>query len=450
MFVGPRLSDSRLSRFYREHPGGWYLSFPEFERVKKNAVASALSRPAASCPKGSHGVIIRRRIAVAFEGGKAGSFDSYSSECRPDPQAQAQAAPGSDEGICGRYPDLCEKPPWSADPIPPPAAAPKAPAPRPAQRGSPWPAALTLGAALASACAAGWALRRRLGSRPKGRRTEGAGRFQFVRPIGESPSWTVWEGLDPGTGLPVTVKSLESSADESPGEAQALQEQLRAAAQARHPDLIGIYDVLTPGRELHVVYEFVPGRTVRRILDDEKRIPLAEACRILGRVCGALDYIHGRGLVHHDVKPSNILVSSRGNALLLDLGLARPWQIQVEECERGKPAVRHACVRGSPLALAPEALQGARTPLLDVFSVGLCFYEMVTGAYPFGRVPAYLAARGGFPPPSSLVPGLPPQADSVAAWALKPCPESRLQSALLLREMLAALQIFGGRPYDGG
>lgn len=244
------------------------------------------------------------------------------------------------------------------------------------------------------------------------------GKYERVRLIGRGSQGAVWEGRDRDLGRAVALKEL--AAPETEQARADLARDARRLASLQHPDLLSVYEVLDLPSGLTLVLEFAKGGTLQETLAQSKTLSLGEACRILAPVCAALEFAHAHGAVHRNLKPANILIAEDGRARLSELGL------------RGGD---------SPLYGAPEAVEGLVTPLSDVYSLGICLFEMLTGALPFGEEPAHRNAHRPFPKMSSARPELPAELDALVISATRPTLAARLRSPA---EFMAALTAAAG------
>jgi hypothetical protein len=147
-----------------------------------------------------------------------------------------------------------------------------------------------------------------------------------------------------------------------------------AAARLSHPGIVAIYDVIVADEVPHVVMEYVKGRTLAELIA-AGGLPVHDAVRLVQQVCRAVEYAHGEGVVHRDIKSSNILVDPGGAAKLGDFGVARIVD---------KPTADRGVVIGTPAYMAPEQLNGGGADeRSDLFSLGVVLYEAVTGHSPF-------------------------------------------------------------------
>ncbi|MBI5200743.1 MAG: serine/threonine protein kinase, partial [Elusimicrobia bacterium] len=171
-------------------------------------------------------------------------------------------------------------------------------------------------------------------------------------------------------------------------------------------------------------FEFVEGKTLQAHLHDHGRLSLKEAAVLFRDICAAVQRAHDKGVIHRDLKPSNIMVTPQGRAKVMDFGIAR----QSQETRR---ITLTPTIAGTPHYMAPEAEDGLARKESDVFSLGVCFYELLTGRLPYEGMAGGLALRkqsGKFEPASRLSPGIPPGVDAVIAKALAPSAEDRYDS----------------------
>ena len=200
-------------------------------------------------------------------------------------------------------------------------------------------------------------------------------RYRPLRPLGSGGSGSVWLSRDEKTGLDVALKIV---AREGKSAARAERE-AKAAAQLRHPACLRAYAFGRDSRHVYIAYEFVPGRTYREVLRDGDMTQDAaiEAC---AQVCDGLAHAHAAGILHRDVKPSNVLLmdGERISARVLDFGLA-----QMAEAETLTEA---GDVPGTLAYISPERLAGGEaTPAADVWAVGVMLWEALAGRHPFWR-----------------------------------------------------------------
>src|SRR6266566_7587027 len=225
-------------------------------------------------------------------------------------------------------------------------------------------------------------------------------RYRPLRPLGSGGSGSVWLARDEQTGLEVALKIV---AREGKAAARAERE-AAAAARLRHPSCLRAYAFARDSRHVYIAYEFVPGRTFREALragelDDRSAI---QAC---AQVCDGLAHAHAAGILHRDVKPSNVLLADgdRVTARILDFGLAQMADAETLTAQGDVP--------GTLAYIAPERLAGEdATGAADVWAVGVMLWEALAGRHPFWRGSMLETARAieaGAPSLISLRPDLP-------------------------------------------
>ncbi len=203
----------------------------------------------------------------------------------------------------------------------------------------------------------------------------------------------------------------------------------RLLARLQHPNIVAVYDF---GRNalghLFIVMEYVHGTSLFEVLKHEQ-LPLPRVLEIVAQVCGALQFAHDHGVIHRDIKPTNILIDGRDSVRVADFGLAK--LIKAETTTTAQ--TRSSMILGTPVYAAPEQrrLSAAVDHRVDIFSVGVTLYEMITGHFPVGV----------FEPPSKKA-GSPPVLDKIITKALRENPADRYQSA---SELKKAVQLASNR-----
>jgi eukaryotic-like serine/threonine-protein kinase len=194
-----------------------------------------------------------------------------------------------------------------------------------------------------------------------------------------------------------------------------------------HPGVVKTFNSEDRSR-LYMVIEWVEGRLLRTILNEQGALPVERAETIILLLCDALDYMHKRGIVHRDLKPENVMVTDRDEIKLIDFGIA------MKEDARRLTFVNVSSMLGTPDYIAPEQVQGKRgDQRSDMYSVGIMFYEMLTGQVPFTG-PNPLAVMNERllkdpPPPRAINPAIPPVLEEVILRALERDPHHRYASA---------------------
>jgi serine/threonine-protein kinase len=187
---------------------------------------------------------------------------------------------------------------------------------------------------------------------------------------------------------------------------------------------------------LYLVMEFAEGTSLRALLDARKHLPTEQALEIARQVCGALAYMHGKGVIHRDLKPENVLVDVHGRIKILDFGIA------LDESARRLTWFGLSATVGTPSYMAPEQINGRRGDArTDIYALGTMLYEMVTGELPHsgGSAQALMRAKTTEPPvpPSRYLPDIDPGLQEIILHAIETSPRERYPSA---GQMLEDLQ----------
>lgn len=258
------------------------------------------------------------------------------------------------------------------------------------------------------------------------------GRYRPVRPLGSGGTGSVWLAHDEETGLDVALKIVPRE-----GKAAARAErEAHAARRLRHERCVRAYDVGHEGGYVYIAYEYVPGRTVREAL---RRGELSDrdAVEVAAQILEALAHAHRAGIVHRDVKPSNVLLEE-GEGIsvrLLDFGLA--------QLDGADTLTAPGDVPGTLAYIAPERLAGAdATPESDVWSVGVLLWEALAGRHPFWGLPLQEVAsaiEAGAPPLALERPDLPRRLLAAIEAALDPDPRRRPGASVLAADLRSAL-----------
>jgi hypothetical protein len=199
------------------------------------------------------------------------------------------------------------------------------------------------------------------------------GRYRLDTELARGAIGAVWRGLDAANGDPVAVKVLHPEAAQRPELVSGLLNEAEILAGLDHPSVIRIRDFVPSPRGYALVMDLVRGLDLRRRLLADGPLPPAIAAEVVAQVADALGHVHGRGVVHGDVKPGNILVPVDGTPVrLADFGVARPLD-----------AVGRA-THATPEYVAPEVVGGAApTPATDVYALGTVLFELVCGRTPY-------------------------------------------------------------------
>ena len=262
------------------------------------------------------------------------------------------------------------------------------------------------------------------------------GRYEIESIIGKGAMGVVFLARDPHLGRPVALKTYELPDGISEDVVKEFEERLlreaHAAATLSHPNIVTVHDAgvdPTSGYP-YIVMEYVPGRSLKDLLDGRHRLTSDLALRFGDALASALDAAHAEGIIHRDIKPANILVrETDGLVKITDFGVARLSESEL---------TRTGSLVGSPAYMSPEQIRGAVVDARsDLFSLALVLYEALTAARPFGgddlASVAYSVVHEIPEPVSRKVEGLPPGLDAFFERALAKAPDDRFQNAAAFR-----------------
>jgi eukaryotic-like serine/threonine-protein kinase len=256
--------------------------------------------------------------------------------------------------------------------------------------------------------------------------------------------------LNRGTQVAIKVPQAEMEADPVLFERFKREEEIGQLLD--HPGVVKTFNSEQRSR-LYMVVEWVDGRLLRSILNEEKKLPVERAVKIALGICDALDYMHKRGIVHRDLKPENVMVDENDNIKLIDFGIA------MKEDARRLTFVNLSATLGTPDYISPEQVKGQRgDQRSDIYAVGVMLYEMLTGRVPFvGPNPlAVMNERVINEPPSprALNPEISPALEEILYRALEREPRHRYATASemtwdLENEEQVGVEDRGGRQTGG-
>ncbi len=265
--------------------------------------------------------------------------------------------------------------------------------------------------------------------------------------LGRGGMARIYRALDVRLKRQVAIKVIDAPFRADSDYVARFEREARAIARLEHPNIVGLYRYGECEGLLYIAMQYVEGEDLRSLLTRHRQagevLPLEEVIRILGQVCQALDYAHAQGIIHRDVKPSNIMLDEQGQAILTDFGLA----LLTEAGTRGE-------IFGTPHYMAPEqAISSAGAiPQSDLYASGVILYEALTGRLPFdAEEPVAIALKHmteAPPPLRSLRPEISPQVEAVVLKSLAKEPADRYPSGQALIEALERAARGEERPAD--
>jgi eukaryotic-like serine/threonine-protein kinase len=256
-----------------------------------------------------------------------------------------------------------------------------------------------------------------------------AGRYEIVAELGRGAMGVVYRATDPVIGRPVAVKTIKLS-EQGTGLSRSeliarFQTEARAAGLLTHHNIVVVYDAGEEDGLFYITMELVEGKSLQALLDDGHAFPLPRVLRIMEQACNALQFAHENNIVHRDIKPANIMLTGDDTVKVTDFGTAKILQFGTVQ--------QTAHVMGTPSYMSPEQVKGrAVDGRTDIFSLGVMFYEMITGEKPFPgesiTTVIYKIVNEQPVPPRTIDPTIHPGISAAVLRALAKEPEDRYQS----------------------
>jgi TM2 domain-containing membrane protein YozV/predicted Ser/Thr protein kinase len=260
--------------------------------------------------------------------------------------------------------------------------------------------------------------------------------FEILGLIGKGGMGAVYKARQPGLDRFIALKILPPAVASDPGFAERFNREARALARLSHPNIVVVYDFGKAGDLHYLVMEFVDGANLREVEQAGKLSP-EQALAIVPQICEALQFAHNEGIVHRDIKPENLLLDKKGRIKITDFGIAK-----IVDAPAGKAALTGAKdVVGTPHYMAPEQIETPQAVdhRADIYSLGVVFYEMLTGELPLGK----------FAPPSKKAP-VDVRLDDVVLHTLEKEPEKRYQQASELKTDVETISTTAAPPPPSG
>jgi eukaryotic-like serine/threonine-protein kinase len=262
------------------------------------------------------------------------------------------------------------------------------------------------------------------------------GRYHVIERVGVGGMAEVYRARDELLGREVAVKVLSERFSRDQAFVERFRREAQSAANLNHPNIVSLFDFGADGDTYYIVMEFIDGRPLSDIIKAEGPLMPERSAEIAADVARALSRAHAAGLVHRDIKPGNIMITSQGQTKVTDFGIARALSPDGDAT-----VTQTGMVIGTASYLSPEQAQG--NPIdqrTDVYSLGCVLYEMLTSRAPFsGETPlaiAYKHVRENPSAPSSVNRDSPAALDSVVLKAMAKNPDNRYSSANEMAEDL--------------
>jgi len=264
------------------------------------------------------------------------------------------------------------------------------------------------------------------------------GRYEILQLIGRGGMGAVYKAHDKELDRTVALKLIRPDLARNPEMVRRFKQELILARQVTHKNVIRIFDLGQSEGIKFITMDFVEGHDLRALLKEKGKFPPREAARIMLQICRALEAAHSEHVIHRDLKPQNIMLDGKGRVYVMDFGIARSAHVP--------GMTQTGALIGTPEYMSPEQARGENLDQRsDIFSLGVIFYEILTGEKPYpSDVPlATLWKRMQEPvtPPVKLEPSLPVALNDIVVKALQIDPANRFASA---REMAHALEIWLG------
>ena len=265
------------------------------------------------------------------------------------------------------------------------------------------------------------------------------GRYEILEELGRGAMGIVYKGRDPKLGRLTAIKTIRFTDDFDEDQVEKIKEQFyreaEVVAKLSHPNIVTIYDV---GEDLELSYlamEYLEGESLEKYAERGSLLAIRKCLDVVVQVCDALDYAHSRGIVHRDIKPANIMILKNGLVKVTDFGIARATATS---------KTRTGVIKGTPYYMSPEQISGMRVDgRSDIFSLGVVFYQLMSGELPFGgeNLAAIMYQITSVPhdPPTKHNPKIFKAAVAILDRALEKKLEKRYQNAKQMGDHLRLL-----------
>ena len=267
------------------------------------------------------------------------------------------------------------------------------------------------------------------------------GKYRIVEKLGHGGMAQVYKAYDVEKAGYVAFKILHPHLTTDDSFANRFEREAQAISSLDHPHIVRVKDFNNTGSLSYLVMEYLPGISLkarlRELQDAHTLMPLPEVVELVATLADGLNYAHGQGIIHRDVKPSNVMIAPDREPILTDFGIARMVEATAITDDKSSP--------GTPAYMSPEQCQGepadARS---DIYALGVLLYQLCTGRVPFDADTPYAIIlkhiSAPLPPPTSVRPDLPPAIEGVILKAMAKDPDRRYQTAGEMAQSLRAAQ----------
>ncbi|HXZ78561.1 MAG TPA: serine/threonine-protein kinase [Terriglobales bacterium] len=259
------------------------------------------------------------------------------------------------------------------------------------------------------------------------------GRYEVTGELGKGAMGVVYRAVDPNIGRTVALKTMRVDVHGAEAEEmlRRFRNEARSAGVLSHPNVVVIYDAGEDNGIFYIAMEYIEGTTLAAMLNQRRVLPIDRVVDIGSQICMGLDYAHSRGVVHRDVKPSNVMIMPDGTGKIMDFGIAKA----------GAGLTHTGEILGTPNYMSPEQVRGRMIDgRSDLFSAGVILYEMVTGEKPFDgqsiTTVVYKIVNETPIPPRELDVTIHPALSAVIQKALSKQPDDRYQTGAELARAL--------------
>ena len=246
---------------------------------------------------------------------------------------------------------------------------------------------------------------------------------------------TIFRATDQRNGRQVAIKVPHPEVESDPALFDRFRREEEIGRRLDHPGVMKVFPK-EDSNQVYMVMEWVDGKLLRQLLQQERKLPLEQTVSILLQICDVLEYVHKHDVVHRDLKPENVMIDDQGRIKLIDFGIA------ASAGARRLTFANFSKTMGTPDYISPEQVKGKRGDVRsDIYALGVMLYEMSTGALPFSGPNPFAVMNSRLlnspVPPRELNPEISPQLQEIIYRALEREPKNRYAS---VRELAWDLQ----------